>query len=108
MSADVKKNLKDQLSRLLVRHDKLDAHLTNADREVPADWDDRAQMMENDEVLEGIDAVTRDEIVQIRAALNRIDRGTYGVCARCEESISDGRLVAVPTAALCINCARAE
>jgi DnaK suppressor protein len=40
----------------------------------------------------------------VRAALRRIDEGTYGVCLECEEPISPKRLAAVPTAALCIIC----
>ena len=48
----------------------------------------------------------RDAILirAIRAALARIEHGTYGVCLDCEESISAKRLAAVPWAALCIHC----
>src|SRR5580692_11238540 len=35
---------------------------------------------------------------EVQAALRRIDAGTFGVCARCEESISAKRLTAVPWA----------
>jgi len=40
----------------------------------------------------------------VRAALHRIDEGTFGVCAHCEEDISLKRLNAVPWAAYCIQC----
>ena len=40
----------------------------------------------------------------VRAALHRIDEGTFGVCAHCEEDISLKRLNAVPWAAYCIHC----
>jgi DnaK suppressor protein len=40
----------------------------------------------------------------VRGALRRIDEGTYGVCAHCEEDISPKRLNAVPWAAFCIAC----
>jgi DnaK suppressor protein len=40
----------------------------------------------------------------VRAALRRIDEGTYGVCLHCEEDISPKRLNAVPWAAYCIQC----
>jgi DnaK suppressor protein len=40
----------------------------------------------------------------VRAALHRIDEGTFGVCAHCEEDISIKRLNAVPWAAYCIQC----
>src|ERR1700756_5256986 len=40
----------------------------------------------------------------VRAALHRIDEGTFGVCLHCEEDISLKRLHAVPWAAYCIQC----
>jgi len=40
----------------------------------------------------------------VRAALARIDEGTYGVCIHCEEDISPKRLHAVPWAPYCIQC----
>ena len=105
MHSELRQELSDRLQRLQRRHDKLDAHLTNADREVPADWDDRAQMMENDEVMEGIDDVTRREIAQVKAALTRIEQGTYGQCLTCGETIPAARMKAVPTASQCVDCA---
>lgn len=43
----------------------------------------------------------------VRAALRRIDEGTYGVCLHCEEDISPKRLNAVPWAPFCIQCQEA-
>jgi DnaK suppressor protein len=40
----------------------------------------------------------------VRAALHRIDEGTFGVCLHCEEDISIKRLNAVPWAPYCIQC----
>jgi DnaK suppressor protein len=40
----------------------------------------------------------------VRAALNRMDDGTYGLCIDCEEPISAMRLAAVPWAARCLSC----
>jgi RNA polymerase-binding transcription factor len=40
----------------------------------------------------------------VRAALDRIEESTYGVCENCEEEIDLKRLNAVPWAALCIAC----
>lgn len=41
---------------------------------------------------------------EVRAALDRIAGGTYGICAHCEEEINEKRLKAVPWAILCIAC----
>ena len=40
----------------------------------------------------------------VRAALRRIDEGSFGVCLHCEEDINPKRLNAVPWAAFCIQC----
>jgi DnaK suppressor protein len=41
---------------------------------------------------------------EVRAALNRVHLGTFGICLDCEEEISPKRLAAVPWASLCIVC----
>lgn len=40
----------------------------------------------------------------VRAALRRINDGSFGVCVHCEEDISIKRLNAVPWAPYCISC----
>jgi DnaK suppressor protein len=39
-----------------------------------------------------------------RAALLRIQEGTFGTCQECEEDIHPKRLAAVPWATFCIRC----
>jgi DnaK suppressor protein len=46
-----------------------------------------------------------DHATEIRAALARLDAGTYGQCERCGADISPERLEARPVARLCIRCA---
>ena len=41
---------------------------------------------------------------QVREALARIDAGTFGVCAACEEEIKPRRLAAIPWASSCVAC----
>lgn len=40
----------------------------------------------------------------VRAAIQRIDQGHFGVCMHCEEDISVKRLNAVPWTPYCIEC----
>jgi DnaK suppressor protein len=40
----------------------------------------------------------------VRAALRRIEEGSFGVCMHCEEDISPKRLAAVPSTPFCIQC----
>lgn len=41
---------------------------------------------------------------KIDEALFRLQEGTYGVCSRCDEPISEARLAALPFASLCRDC----
>jgi DnaK suppressor protein len=71
--------------------DELDGALRGADREL------------------ALDQLTRESRVSrdIASALARMDEGSYGVCACCEEEIGLKRLRAIPWAALCIRCQEA-
>ena len=44
-------------------------------------------------------------IKRLEAALDRLDQGEYGHCAKCDETISPKRLEADPAAPLCVACA---
>ena len=43
-------------------------------------------------------------VEEIDVALERIDKGTYGVCERCGQPIPKERLKALPHASLCVRC----
>ena len=43
----------------------------------------------------------------VRAALRRIDDGSFGVCVHCDEDISPKRVAAVPWTPYCIQCQEA-
>ena len=69
------------------------------------DWSESAVESQNDEVLEEVGNLAVDEIREIRAALSKIDAGTYGICASCGGKIARKRLEALPYATTCIDCA---
>lgn len=47
----------------------------------------------------------RHHLVEIDAAMKRLDAGTYGACEDCGGPIGEGRLEARPSARTCIRCA---
>ena len=69
------------------------------------DFGDRAIETAGDEVMEELGNAYLQEIQQIRAALVRFDKGTYGTCTRCGQQVGEHRLKAIPHTALCITCA---
>lgn len=46
----------------------------------------------------------RERIFDLDEAIERLERGTYGLCAECEEPIDVHRLEAHPEARLCLDC----
>lgn len=96
-------------TRLETKLAELEARLATIDRDLSetpdADSSERAVQMEDDEALEAQGALVAQEIGSVRRALDRIEDGSYGACAKCGGEISEGRLEARPEAALCITCA---
>ena len=49
---------------------------------------------------------TEEHIAMIQAALERVDRGEYGICQTCGAKIDPERLEIVPCTTECAECAR--
>jgi RNA polymerase-binding protein DksA len=60
----------------------------------------------------GLDSVQEqrdiDELAQVEAALQRLDAGSYGNCADCDEPIPLARLQVQPAALRCARCQSAR
>ncbi|MBL9074966.1 TraR/DksA family transcriptional regulator [Tabrizicola sp.] len=96
-------------AQLLKRLGELGARLEAIEEELDShqnpDWEELATEREGDEVLEATGNAGKAEITQIRAALKRIEDGSYGDCVRCGEPIAEARLDALPWTPLCRSCA---
>ncbi|AUX70910.1 hypothetical protein CHX26_08530 [Porphyrobacter sp. HT-58-2] len=100
--ADIAEKLRQRLAELTERADEIEDDLRQP---LDADFSEQAIDLADDEALEGVEDVLRAEAVQVRAALARIENGTYGTCANCGETIPRARLAARPIATRCIKCA---
>ncbi len=69
------------------------------------DWDDQAIEREGDEMLESMGSQGLVEVAQIKAALERLEAGQFGLCQSCEEPISAQRLAVLPHTPWCKACA---
>ncbi len=54
----------------------------------------------------GLARAELDRLSEVEAALERMSKGGYGVCAACDQEIDTERLFARPWARYCIGCAR--
>jgi RNA polymerase-binding transcription factor DksA len=100
--AQRRRELEDRLKVLDARlheiEDELDSHQSK-------DWEELATEREGDEVLERLGVTGQQEIVRIRAALERMDEGEYGACVKCGSDISQARLDLLPWTPFCKTCA---
>lgn len=97
-----RKQIEDRIAELSAYLRKIGDDL---EQPLPADLEDQAIDLEDDEVLQRLSAAHSQELRLLNNALNRIAKGDYGICAKCGEDISQARLDAVPHAVICRNCA---
>lgn len=45
-----------------------------------------------------------EQLKAVELALNKIEKGTYGTCDKCEKEIPQGRLKVYPQASFCQGC----
>lgn len=74
------------------------------DSDIPQDSGDQSINTVSKEFLFQQGSQRRGMVRRIEAALIRIERGTFGVCAECNEEISVRRLEALPWTDLCLHC----
>ena len=97
---------------LMLRKQKLEEQLTNLSTEQISD----GQVQDlGDQALSSIMESLRaslqdnevDEYRRIVKAIEMIDKGTYGICEDCNQSISQKRLKLIPNAVRCLICQEA-
>jgi len=74
----------------------------------PRDTLEDASASEEFELHADLIARGENRLDEIHAAFERLDAGSYGICAKCKHEIDLARIRAVPFAALCADCERAR
>ena len=104
MYDDLRKALEQREREIANRIQNIDADKTKTSGPLSADSEEQVVELENNEVIDGIDEISRSELNDIRAALQKIADGTYGTCETCQKPIPIERLNALPNAVRCIEC----
>ena len=101
-TTNLRQSLVARLEALGHRVDDLES-----DRREPleADFAEQATQMEGAEVASALEYTAILEAQHIKAAIQRIDAGSYGECAKCGNPINPERLKVLPYATECVNCA---
>jgi len=99
--------LNSQIAQLLNDAEKTVSEMTDEKENFP-DPNDRASLESERNFELRIRDRERKLIRKMQEALDRIDKGTFGICDRCGGPISEKRLMARPVTTLCIECKTKE
>ena len=102
-----KKHLTERLEELLDQAGDTVTGMTESKENFP-DPTDRAALEANRNFMLRIRDREAKLIKKIKAALERIENDTYGICESCGEEISIKRLKARPVTTRCIDCKSKE
>ena len=98
-----RQEIQQQIDALLAQHRADQAQLRE---ESVADAEDQSSRDSSGHQQLSILEVRNQMRLQVEAALQRLDEGTYGRCEDCLKPISEERLKALPFARRCIDCQR--
>jgi len=101
----VRAGLLGKRTELEERVRRINADLRRREEPMSADFSEQVVEQENLDALYAIESEARLELRKVDSALERIERGDYGVCSRCGGPIGAARLLALPHADACIACA---
>ena len=102
---DLKKKLLEMRSQMEHRIETITKDILHTDNPPEQDFAEQAVEHENDEVMDALGSAAREELVQVKRALIRIEEDEYGYCLKCGEEIDRKRLEAIPYADKCMKCA---
>jgi len=105
--AQLRSRMKAQLDELVAQDATLRGRLADDESATSNTFvagGEGAVAAESDEEVLALLHHEQAEIAGLAQALQRIETGHYGWCTACGEAIQPARLLAVPEAALCIDC----
>jgi DnaK suppressor protein len=105
--AAFKKLLNEQRNTLIMEAQKTVSGMTDTKENFP-DPTDRATLESDRNFMLRIRGRERKLILKIEEALERIEDGSFGICEKCGEDISEQRLKARPVTIHCIECKKKE
>ena len=110
LKAELKKKLEEEKGRLEEELGKIAKptgtpgdYETQFD-ELGTDREDNATEVEEYSDNLAVETNLEDQLKDVNEALERMEKGTYGVCENCNEEIDTERLKVYPAAKTCVKC----
>ena len=102
----IKTELEELKLELQSRVSRTHKHIYHKEEPVSSNFNEQIKETENDGLVMALESEGLEEIAKIEQALGRIEAGTYGQCQECGAEVDEARLLAIPYAESCINCAK--
>lgn len=99
-----KETLEKSLLRIARPVDKKGGDYETSFDEIGTDRDDNATEVDQYTENLSVETTLEKKLQAVLDALERIEKGTYGICENCHKKIDPERLRANPSARTCLNC----
>jgi len=98
-----KRELTEELQSFATKDKKLDGDWDAKYEDLGNDWDANAQEVTEYATRVPIEHELELRLVDVEKSLEKISKGSYGICEKCGEPIDEERLKANPAARNCIQ-----
>lgn len=102
--SEIQKQLLNMREELLAEAERAYEASQSLGKDGVPDIGDMSSNSYNQEVLMNLSETQRSRVRDVDAALERMDQGVYGLCARCDEEIPPRRLEVRPFSRFCVDC----
>lgn len=112
MDADARSELKQKIIDEIELQKSLIDSLTATSKPVSPDNAigrlTRMEAINSQNISEASLKSARAKIFNLEKALSKLDMPHFGICARCEKPIPQGRIMLLPESILCVSCLEKE
>ncbi|MDP3900992.1 MAG: TraR/DksA C4-type zinc finger protein [bacterium] len=100
-----KTNLESELSRFAKKDKDIEGDWdTKYPRTKEGDLEDAADEVEQYSTMLPIEFSLEKQLQEVKGALERIKKGSYGICETCGKQIEKEKLLAYPETRICLSC----
>jgi DnaK suppressor protein len=99
-----KEELEKNLGRIARPVDKKEGDYETTFDDIGSDRDDNATEVDQYSDNLSVETALEKRLQEILGAIERMEKGTYGICENCHKEIDIERLKVNPAAKTCINC----
>jgi len=101
-----KLKIEQELKEIANKNPKIKGHYDVRFPEFGQSQDENALEMSEVDRLQRVEENLELRLNDINKTLEKVEKGSYGICESCSSPIEEKRLKAVPVASLCIYCAK--